>query len=81
MSEALKRIDEFAKSVLRELYHKCTAEQQERFWRLYPGTTIDDFPKDKIRVAIHQIERTIIKNGGNKKWIMKHRKSLMNVAY
>jgi hypothetical protein len=59
-SEALKRIEDFRRQTLIDLYNRCTPEQQNLFNRMYVSVT--DIPDEKIDWAIQQCERTIAKN-------------------
>lgn len=63
MSEALKKVEDFKKQVLLDLYNQCTEPQQNMFKRMHGSVeTIED---DKIDIAIQQCERTITKTNGN----------------
>ena len=59
-SEALKKIENFRKQTLVDLYNQCTPEQQSVFNRMY--VSIMEIPDEKIDWAIEQCERTIAKN-------------------
>ena len=63
MSNALNQIDEFKRTLLRELLQQCTIEQQEMFGRMYKS--VEDISEDKIPWALQQCERTIEKNRRN----------------
>jgi hypothetical protein len=59
-SKALKKIDDFRRQTLDDLYNQCTPEQQNLFNRMYVSITA--IPDGKIDWAIQQCERTIAKN-------------------
>jgi hypothetical protein len=59
-SDALKKIEDFRKRALIDLYDQCIPEQQNMFNRMYGS--IDTIPNEKIDWAIQQCERTIAKN-------------------
>ena len=59
-SEALERVDQFPRQILKELYDQCTEEQQGFFRRMY--VSLEEIPDEKVRWAIQQCERTIEKN-------------------
>ena len=60
MSEALKKIADFRRAVLRDLYSQCTQAQQNIFNLMYKS--LEDVSDKQIDWAIEQCERTIIKN-------------------
>lgn len=60
MSNALKEIEDFKKSLIRRLLDQCTEPQIELFNRIFPD--IEKIPADKIESAILLCERTVIKN-------------------
>lgn len=60
-SPSVKKIDEFARGILRDLYNQCTPEQQKVFNWMYPQG-IDNIPIEKLAWPICQCERTIEKN-------------------
>ena len=66
MSEALDKMDEEVKGVLKKtlkgLYDQCTEEQQGFFCRMYGS--LEEISDEKVRWAIQQCERTIEKNKG-----------------
>jgi hypothetical protein len=59
-SEALKKIENFRRHILANLYNQCTSEQQDVFNRMY--ISIAAIPDRKIDWAIQQCERTIEEN-------------------
>jgi len=59
MSEALKKIADFRRAVLRDLYSQCTQAQQNIFNLMYKS--LEDVSDKQIDWAIEQCERTIIK--------------------
>lgn len=61
MSEALNKVDDYARSVLRELLDQCTPAQQDLFRRLYISMP-ETMPPDKLRWAIIQCENTVKSN-------------------
>jgi hypothetical protein len=63
-SEALKRIDDFRRQTLIDLYNRCTQEQQNLFNRMY--VSVETIPDEKIDWAIQQCERTIAENEAKK---------------
>ena len=64
MSKALDEIYTYKRTILADLLHKCTEEQQERFSRMYPETDVKSFPEENLNWAIQQCERTVAKNEG-----------------
>lgn len=58
MNEALNKVDDYARSVLRELLDQCTPAQQDLFRRLYISMP-ETMPPDKLRWAIIQCENTV----------------------
>lgn len=63
MNDTLHDIELYRRSKLKELYHRCTKEQQDFFCRLH-GSVIE-ISEDKINHAIRQCERTIEMNKEN----------------
>ena len=63
-SEALRKIENFRRQTLANLYNECTPEQQNVFNRMYVSITA--IPDRKIDWAIEQCERTIAENKNKK---------------
>lgn len=63
MSEALDKIADFRREMLKDLYNQCTPAQQHIFNLMYKG--LEHVSDEKIDWAIEQCERTIIKNRKN----------------
>ena len=63
-SEALRKIENFRRQTLANLYNECTPEQQNVFNRMY--VSIAAIPDRKIDWAIEQCERTIAENKNKK---------------
>ena len=59
-SDTLKKIENFRKKRLVDLYNQCTPEQQNVFNRMY--VSITEIPDEKIDWAMQQCERTIAEN-------------------
>lgn len=60
MSETLKKIEEYRRQLLLDLYSQCTESQQVKFKMMHKS--IDDIPDDKIEIAILQCEKALQKN-------------------
>ena len=60
MSESLKRISDYERQVLVDLYNQCTKNQQDMFNKGYGSVNM--IPKDKITGAILLCERTLKNN-------------------
>lgn len=60
MSEGLREIEEFKRSLLKKLLSQCNEKQVDFFNRLYGS--VEEIPERMILNAIRQIERTIEKN-------------------
>lgn len=63
-SDELKKIEDFRRQTLIDLYKQCTPEQQNVFNLMYMSIT--EIPDEKIDWAIQQCERTIAKNNRRK---------------
>lgn len=54
------KVHEFALSLLRPMYEKCTADQQDLFCRMYKS--VEDVPYDKLPWAYIQCARAVASN-------------------
>jgi hypothetical protein len=59
-SEALARVTEFKKQMLRDFLAQCTEAQVDMFNRMYGS--VETIKEDKMEWAIQQCERTVAKN-------------------
>jgi len=62
MSEAMKKVREFERNLMREMLDKCTEEQRAFFKRMYPKGP----NQNQIEHAFVQIENTMRKNDEKK---------------
>jgi len=58
-----KKVEQFERSLLRNLLLQCTQEQQDFFLKLYPNGVVN-MPRGKLKRAAEQCEATIKKNAG-----------------
>ncbi len=61
MEDFNKKVEQFERSILKDLLLQCTQEQQQFFIKLYPGG-VANIPREKIERAVEQCEATIKKN-------------------
>ena len=60
MSDALKRISNYEREILKELYSQCTASQQKKFNMIFKS--VYKVSRDRMREAIKLCERTVENN-------------------
>lgn len=60
MSEALNKVIEFKRDMIRDFLGKCTEAQVNLFNIMYGS--VDKLPTDKMDWALQQCERTVAKN-------------------
>lgn len=58
-SENLKKVEEYKRQILQELYDQQTDAAKDLFNRMY--VSVDEIPEEKIDWAIQQCERTLEK--------------------
>jgi hypothetical protein len=59
-SDALARVTEFKRQIMRDFLAQCTEAQVDLFNRMYGS--VETIAEDKMDWAIQQCERTVLKN-------------------